>query len=482
VRKVLGSRKADIRLQFLIETLVVTALATVLAVSLVNPVLALFRDYVPAGVHFHPTNPGILAFLGAVVLATTLLAGFYPAWVMSRYGAVKSLKSVVSGGSRGGLNLRRALIVFQFAVSLIFIIGAIVIGKQIAYMKKSDKGFKTDRVLTLSAWGAKLQQLEAYSTSIQHLPGVVDVILEGVPPMGFAQNGDTYGPRPDWNALLFVSAHIGDEHYVPFYGMQLVTGRNLFPSDSLRELVINETMAKQIGCKTPKEAIGRVLYGIASPGKIGKSYPIVGVVKDFHVSSYHEVIPPVVIENVKARLTGIAVKLATSDPVAVRAVLAGMTKEWKQHFPDRAFEADFLDVTIGQLFRQEEHTAWLVNIAMGLTIFISCMGLFGLGLFTTRRRSKEISIRKVLGASVTSITTLLSRDFALLVGVAFLVATPVAWWLSHQWLQDFVYRTGLTWWIFVLAGMGAMGIALVTVGVQAMRTAMANPVKFLRNE
>jgi putative ABC transport system permease protein len=482
VRKVMGSRKADIRVQFLIETLLVTLLATALAVSLVNPVLALFREYVPPGVHFRMMSPGMLTFLGGTVLITTLLAGFYPAWVMSRYSTVESLKSVVSGGSRGSLNLRRALIVFQFAVSLVFIIGTIVISKQIAYMKKSDKGFKTDNVLTLSDWQAKPQQLETYANSIRHLPGVADVLLEGVPPMGFAQNGDLYAPRPEWDALLFVSAHIGDEHYIPFYGMQLVAGRNVFHSDSLRELVINETMARQIGCKTPNAAIGRMLYGVASPDKIGKPYPIVGVVKDFHVSSFHEVIPPVVIEKVNARFTGVAVKLDNADPVAVSAVLAGMTKEWKKQFPDRAFEADFLDVTIGQLFQQEAHTAWLVNIAMGVTIFISCMGLFGLGLFSTRRRSKEISIRKVLGASVASITTLLSKDFAWLVGIAFVVAAPVAWWLSYRWLQDFAYRTGLSWWVFGLAGVGALGIALITVGWQAMRTAMANPVKFLRNE
>jgi hypothetical protein len=307
--------------------------------------------------------------------------------------------------------------------------------------------------------------------------------MEGNPPMGFAQRQESYAPTPSADAFRAVSAHLGNEDYIPFYGMKLVAGRNIFPSDSLRELVVNETMARQVmGCQTPQDAIGRVLFGGGAQGGIGKSYPVVGVVADFHVGSFHEVIPPAVIENIKVRLQSIAIKVASADPRAVKAVLDGMRKEWKQQFPDRRFSASFLDESIGWLFQQEEHTAWLVNIAMGVTIFISCMGLFGLGLFTTRRRSKEISIRKVLGASVTSITTLLSRDFALLVGVAFLVATPVAWWLSHQWLQDFVYRTGLTWWIFVLAGMGAMGIALVTVGVQAMRTAMANPVKFLRNE
>jgi ABC-type lipoprotein release transport system permease subunit len=483
VRKVMGSRKRNIRQQFLIEALLVTLLATLVAVFFVNPVLALFHEYIPPGVHFVPTNSGTLVFLGVVILVTTLMAGFYPAWFMSRYAAVESLKGVVSGSSRGSLNLRRALIIFQFAISLVFIIGAIVIGKQIAFMQKSNKGFVTDRVLTLSNWGVKPQQLETYARSIRHLPGIADVIMEGTPPMGFAQNEEGFALTPSPDAIRGVSAHFGDEDYIPFYSMKLVAGRNIFHSDSLRELVINETMATQVmGCKTPQEAIGRVLYGSGPQGAIGKGYPVVGVVADFHVGSFHEVIPPAVIENTKNRLQSVAIKVASADPKAVKTVLEGMEQEWKRQFPDQRFSAAFLDESIGWLFQQEEHTAWLVNIAMGVTIFISCMGLFGLGLFTTRRRSKEISIRKVLGASVASITTLLTRDFAWLVGIAFVAATPVAWWLGHQWLQDFVYRTGLNWWVFLLAGLGAMGIALLTVGGQAMRTAMANPVKYLRNE
>ncbi|HXB35942.1 MAG TPA: ABC transporter permease, partial [Puia sp.] len=329
VRKVMGSRKRNIRLQFLVETLLVTLLATVLAVLLVNPVLALFHEYVPTGVVFVLTNPGTLIFLGTVVLLTTLIAGYYPAWVMSRYAAVESLKGIVSGSSRGSLRLRRALIVFQFTISLLFIIGAIVIGKQIGFMRKADKGFVTDRVLTLSDWGVKPQQLETYAKSIRHLPGVANVIMEGTAPMGFAQNGEGYAATHLPDASRLVSVHYGNEEYIPFYGMKLVAGRNIYPSDSLRELVVNETLAKQMmGCRTPQEAIGRVLYG-GPPGDNGKGRPVVGVVADFHVSSFHEAIPPAVIENTKNRLQSVAIKVASADPTAVKAVLAGMEKEWK---------------------------------------------------------------------------------------------------------------------------------------------------------
>jgi len=402
---------------------------------------------VPEGVHFHPLNPATLGFLAALTLFTTLLAGFYPALVLSGYIPVLSLKGKVSAGSKGGLNLRRALIVFQFAISLLFITGSLVIGKQIAFMHHADKGFNTDRVLSLWDWSDPPQKLATFANSIRNIPGVEKVILEGTPPMGYAQNIEMYAPKPDPNDLHAVSAHMGNEDYIPFYGMRLVAGRNVFPSDSLRELVINETMSKLMGYKTPQEALGKLLYGTSSQGGIAKGYPVVGVIADFHVSSFHEAIPPAV-----------------------------------KQFPDKLFQSAFLDESIAWLFEQEKNTAWLVNMAMGVTIFISCMGLFGLGLFTTRRRSKEISIRKIMGASVTAITTLLSKDFTWLVGWAFCIATPLAWWATNRWLQDFAYRTSLSWWVFAAAGVSALFIAMLTVGFQAARAAMVNPIENLRNE
>jgi putative ABC transport system permease protein len=484
IRKVMGGRKTSIRLQFLTETLILTLISVVIAALLVNPVIALFRDYVPEGVHFHPFNPATLGFLTALTLLTTSLAGFYPAWVLSGYIPVLSLKGKVSPTGKGSLNLRRALIVFQFTISLLFITGALVIGKQIAFMHHADKGFNTDRVLSIMDWNDSPQKLATFANAISNLPGVEKVILEGTPPMGFAQSMEMYATKPDPNDLHMVSAHMGNADYLPFYGMKLVAGRNIFQSDSLKELVINETFSRQIGCKTPQEALGKTLYAAGPQGTIGKAYPIVGVIADFHVSSFHEAIPPAVIENVPERKHTVAIKLAANerDAKATRAVIDAIKAEWKKQFPDNGFQSAFLDESIAWLFEQEQNTAWLVNMAMGVTIFISCMGLFGLGLFTTRRRSKEISIRKVMGASVTAITTLLSKDFAILVGLAFCIATPLAWLATNRWLSDFAYRTSLNWWIFAAAGASALVIALLTVGFQAARAALANPVENLRNE
>jgi putative ABC transport system permease protein len=488
VRRVMGSRKANIRLQFLLETLLITTFAAILAILLVNPMLALFSDYVPEGVHFTLLSLSTLGFLVAMTLLTTLLAGFYPAWVLSSYNPVVSLRgnaAEAAASGTSGKRLRQGLIVFQFTVSLLFIVGAIAIGKQMGYMNSAYKGFDTDRVLSFSNWGAPPEKLQVYANSVKDIRGVENVILEGTPPMGFAQNMDNFSFKPSGTEFHMVSAHMGNEEYIPFYHMQLIAGRNVLHSDSLRELVINETLARQMGFADPKQAVGHALYSITQQGTPDKPYPVVGVVADFHVSSFHDPIPPVVIENVPQRKNTVAIKIAASekDSKAVKAVMDQLEARWKAQFADGpSIKPVFLNESISWLFGQEKRTAWLVDMAMCVTIFISCMGLFGLGLFTTRRRAKEISIRKVLGASIGTITTLLSKDFARLVILAFVIATPLAWWATHQWLQDFVYRTSLDWWVFVLAGFGALVVAMVTVSFQAIRAALANPITHLRNE
>jgi ABC-type lipoprotein release transport system permease subunit len=483
VRRVMGGRQWSIRWQFLTETLVVVLFSVLIAILLVNPVLALFHDYVPEGIRFHVLRWSTLGFLAVMTTLTTALAGSYPAWVLSAYNPVKQLKGPVTGGHHWGL--RRGLIVFQFVISLVFIIGSLVIGRQIAFMNQADKGFNTDRVLTMVDWSDPPAKLQAFANSLKDIPGVEKVLMEGTPPMGFAQNMDVFSFRPTGNEMHNVSAHMGNDEYIPFYGMRLVAGRNMLPGDSLRELVVNTTMTRLMGCRRPQEAIGRILYSQTPTGAIGTGHPVVGVVADFHVSSFHEPIPPVVIENVPERKQNIAVRLAPGeqDPKAVKAVVDQLEARWKKQFPaDRPFRSAFLDESISRLFDQERKTAWLMNRAMGVTLLISCMGLFGLGLFTVRKRAREIGIRKVLGASVLRIVAMLSRDFALLVVLAFFIASPVAWLFAHRWLQDFEYRTTLAWWIFAGAGMAALALTLLTVGLQAVRAALVNPAEVLRSE
>ncbi|HEV2478973.1 MAG TPA: FtsX-like permease family protein [Puia sp.] len=480
VRKILGSRRANIVGQFLIETLMLTLIAALASMALVRPVLRLFKDYVPNGVEYHPFSGLSLLLIAAVVVLTTLLAGLYPARVLASYLPALTLKGIAQ---KPRSTLRRGLIVFQFVVSLVFIIGSIVIGKQIRYMRTTDKGFNTDAVITLNHWGPPPQdKLRVLAQQLKTIPGVEKVLLQSHAPMGFAQMTSSFFHVAKDTAQVEATVEIGNEEFVPFYQLRLVAGRNMLHSDSAHEVVINETMARTLGFSTPQEAIGQPVSGYGRNG--AEQLAIAGVVADFHMESFHNAIKPAVIVNWPDFIEGLAVRLspAVKTPAQVKAVLAGMETAWKTVYPDQPFNYSFLNESITWLFAQEQNTAWLATVAMIITIFISCMGLFGLAMFSAERRVKEIGIRKVMGARVGQIVLLLNRDFIALVCLALLIASPLAWYFAHQWLQDFVYRTSISWWIFILAGAGALCIALATVSYQAVRAALANPVDSLRNE
>jgi ABC-type antimicrobial peptide transport system permease subunit len=270
----------------------------------------------------------------------------------------------------------------------------------------------------------------------------------------------------------------GNEQYIPFYGMRIVAGRNIRRSDTLIELVINETAAQKFGFKDPGDGVGQLLYCN------DKAFPIVGVVADFHQGSFKDPILPEVIGHVPGLEHFLGVKLASvsKSPEEVKETLSAMRNVYKGIYPKGEFSYHFLDQTIASLYETEQKTAALVRAVMILAIFISCMGLFGLALFTAQRKTVEISIRKVLGATIVDITTLLNKGFVGLVLLSLIIASPVAWYLTHQWLQDFAYRRPIAWWVFPLAGAGAILIALITVSFQSIRAAMANPIKNLRSE
>ena len=481
VRKVMGSNKRNIMLQFLTETFVVTLFAVMLSVLLVKPLLHFFSEYIPAGVSFHLFNKSTLIFLLIITLITSLLAGFYPSKVLASYLPVLSLKGVSQKGT-DKINLRKVLIVFQFAISLIFIIGVLVIGKQINYMGNADKGFNTDAIITMNNWGDHEGKLKILADEVKNIPGIDKVLLQGNSPMGFAQSIDNYKYKGKEEINVQVSAQIGNEDFIPFYQMKLIAGRNILHSDSLNEVVINKTMAKVIGFTSPHDAVGKMLY--QEGYQVEKPVPVVGVVNDFHTGSFHELIQPAVIENVPDRKSSLAIKLSADekDIKDVKKILSQIEAQWKKIFPETPFDYSFLNEAITKLYEQEKNTQRLMNAAMIIAIFISCMGLFGLGMFTAQRKTKEIGIRKVLGASVADITVMLSKDFIVLVLTAIIIASPVAWYFSNKWLQDFAYRTNVSWWLFALAGGFSILIALFTISFQSIKAAVANPVKSLRTE
>jgi putative ABC transport system permease protein len=478
VRKVMGSNKMNIVFQFLTETLVLTLFAVIVSVLLVKPVLSVFSAFIPQGITFRPFETSTLIFLLTVTVVTSLLAGFYPAKVLASYLPVLSLKGSIVRKVGGKVNLRKGLIVFQFSISLVFIIGSIVIGNQIRFMRDTDKGFNSDAILTINHWGDRGGKIRIFAESIKNIAGVDKAILQGNPPMGFAHGGESFKYKGKDEINLDVSFDAANEDFIPFYRMKLIAGRNMMHSDSLKELVINETCSRAMGFTNPAEVVGKFLYNNDKP------YPVVGVVSDFHEGSFHEGMKPVVIAKMPQRESSIAIKLGTTEKKVsdVKLILSKLEKQWKKIYPDEGFNYSFLNEAITRLYEQETKTAWLMNMAMGITIFISCMGLFGLVMFAAQRRTKEIGIRKVLGASVADITTMLSKDFIVLVIIAILIASPIAWYFMDKWLQDFAYRINISWWVFILAGATAVLIALLTVSFQAIKAAIANPVKSLRTE
>jgi putative ABC transport system permease protein len=412
------------------------------------------------------------------LIGTSLLAGFYPAKVLSSYLPVLSLKGVINKSGSSGANLRKALIIFQFSISLIFIIGTLVISNQIRFMRTKDKGFKSDAIITINNWNDQSGKMKVLAEKIRHIHGVDKVIHQATAPMGFAEMANNFTYKGKNELHLEVDTKMGNEDFIPFYQMKLIAGRNMLHSDSLRELVINESFSKMLGFTKFSDAIGEFLY------EDDKPYPIVGVVADFHMGSFHDPIKPVVIEHVPEWESSLAVSLNTKGKHVSdsKFIISQIENEWKKLYPDAGINYSFLDESITWLFEKDQQTAWLMNAAMIITIFISCMGLFGLVMFTAERRTKEIGIRKVLGASVINITTMLSKDFISQVLISILIASPVAWYFMNKWLEDFAYRVNISWWVFALAGIIALSIALLTVSFQAIKAAIANPVKSLRTE
>jgi len=481
IRKVLGSGKKAILFQFLVETFSLALLAVGIAVVAIGPLLNLFAAYIPQGVKFDFTNYVNWVFLIGIAIFTTLLAGLYPAKLLSAFRPVSSLKgeSGEKAGNKG--NLRKSLIVFQFSISLIFIIGTIVISKQINYMQTQELGFKTSNIITLrSLWSDHTGKMKVLAQKVKQLSGVDQVITEAFAPMGFAHMGNGINLQGNGEKPIQASIHSGNENFVPFYHMRIIAGRNLLPSDSVREYLINETAARTLGFNNPENAPGKLLLFDGQK----KACPIAGVVADFYENSFHQQIMPVVIENDPKLQITVALKLTPAEYQKgnIPLLINSIAKEWKKIYPEEPFDYSFLGDSIARLYESDTQTQWLMRTATLITILISCMGLFGLVMFNTERRTKEISIRKVLGASVGNILTMLNKEIVILISISLLISSPIAWFFMRKWLQTFAYHTNLTIWVFMLAGGGALLLALATISFKTIRSAIANPVKGLRNE
>lgn len=475
VRKVLGGTRRSLIFQFLSETFLITLAAMVLVIVLVYPVLHLLQDFVPAAAVATVFNSQNILMMAGLLVITTLLAGIYPAIVLSGTIPVISLKS--STRERG--YLRKALVVFQFTISLVFIIGTLVVQKQLDYVLHSDLGFRSDAIININTKPAyERSKVEVLADMLRRIPGVELVSMSNGTPSAASHWGTELrykgGKEP---VKADCQLQWIDENYVPLYQLKLVAGRNVQASDSMREFLINESAAKALGFARPEDAIGKIVESGMSDNA-SPVLPIVGVLADFHAQSLHEAIKPAFFTASKIFATNLSVKLHGDYKTLVKE----MGDAYSKVYPNEEFEFKFFDNTIAGFYAKEQKTAAILNTATTMAILISCMGLLGLAAFSIQQRTKEIGLRKILGASVGNIVVLLTRNFIILVVIAIVIAVPLAWYAMDQWLADFAYRVNISAGLFLLAGVIAVGIAIVTVSFQAVSAALVNPAKSIKTE
>jgi putative ABC transport system permease protein len=483
IRKTMGGIRKQLVFQFLSETFMLTLLASMLAVLLIPVLLKMFSGFIPPGLEFNFFNqPGIIIFFAILIIAVTILSGLYPALVLSGFKPVLVLKNQVVNGTSQSRNtwLRKTLTVSQFLIAQFFVIATLMVSKQINYSLRADMGFDKEAVVNFNVPKDTVPaQRRKLLADIKALPGVE------VASTGFFAPADAGVAFTNVTALINnkevkpdvnVQLRWGNPEYLDVYKMKIVAGRNVRPGDTLKEFLINETFARSLGFKVPADAINHFLIWNK------KQLPIVGIIKDFHDVSMHASINSMIFGGQKGTFFHVRLKPSNDKSVTWKATLASMNRLFKNIYPEEDFTYSFLDDTIAKFYEREQNTAKLLTWATGLAIFISCLGLAGLVIYTTNNRKKEIGIRKVLGASVSGIVSNLSKDFISLVLVAFVLAVPIAWWAVSAWLNNFVYRTSISWWIFAVAGIGMLVIALVTVGLHTLKAAMSNPVDSLRTE
>jgi len=494
IRKTLGSDRKQLIFQFLSETFLITLVSVIISVAITPIALQLFSTFIPQGIHAGQVlQPNIVLFLVLLTIVVSLASGFYPAMVLSGYKPVSAIKNQVNEGSGKTRKavLRKSLTVTQFAIAQFFIMATLLVSKQVYYAIHKDLGFKKDAILIVNSplLNRKSSLNRVFLNKLNAIPGVELVSMGYDPPTSdYSNNAD--GEYKDGKKDIKIenlTTKFGDENYIKVYHIKLLAGRDLMPSDTLKAFLVNNALAKQIGFKDPRDAVGKMISNFNGD----REMQIIGVVSDFNQESIHAAITPLAILTVNDHYYHgtdyngtfhIALKPQTVDGDEWKTTITSMEKAWKDIYPNDDFEYQFFDESIAKLYANEQKVSALLSWATGLSILISCLGLLGLAIYTTNQRTKEIGVRKVLGATVTQIVVLLSTEMAWLIVLAFAIVSPVAWWTMNKWMQNFADRTAISWWIFALSGGGMLLTALFTSGFQTIKAAITNPVNSLRSE
>jgi putative ABC transport system permease protein len=480
VRKVLGVKHGSLMWQFLFESVLLSLAALIIAVFLARTGISFVSKL--SGKQFseiHFLSPFQLTGMILFAVVVGLVAGIYPAWILSGFGPVVVIKGRFNP-SRNGISLRKSLVVFQFSLSIALIAATAIVYTQLKFVDLHELGFQKDQMVILNFEGDEKveQHIETVKTAIAGQPGVVSVASSRAVPGEFLPNAYTQiqGPKGEMIAKDPFIYEI-DFDFIPTYHIPLVAGRNysrIYQTDSAQSMVINEAAARLFGYANPADAVGKKF------DQWGRSGTIIGVVKDFNFRSLHQVVEPLTLRyGYPNTLNRISVSIRGKD---VPSTLDNLKKTWDKIAPQRPFLYHFLDESFGEQYEADRHFGQLFTLFSLLAIGIACLGLFGLSTFMAQQRVKEIGIRKVLGSSVMGIVMLLSRDFMKLICIAIIVAVPICWWAMNKWLEGFAYRITIGPVIFLEAGLIAMGIAFLTISWQSFKAAIANPVQSLRNE
>lgn len=476
IRKVMGSSKAQLSMQVLIETTAVVFVAAAIALALAWLALPFIKNIMVVQHKLDLFNTGSVLFIVAITVITIILSGIYPAFIMGRFKPVEAIKNKINTSKVGSVSLRRVLVVLQFSFSQILIIATIIAISQMSFIRNTDLGFNKDATLVvyMNADSVSRMRHDAFRDALKARSDVKEVSFAFDAPSSDNSWQSNFAFDKMEDRDFNVQSKLADYNYVKTYGLQLVAGRFYEASDTCREYVVNETLLKKCGITNPQDAIGKMF-------RMGgrRPMPVVGVVKDFKQASLRDAIQPVAISPGKRFYQSVGIKLSSNN--------LGKSKEdikslWDKYFPEYVYNSSFLDESINNFYRSEERLSAMYRVYAILAVFISCLGLYGLVSFMVVRKTKEVGIRKVLGASVQSILYLFSKEFTILIAVAFLIAAPAAWYLMNNWLNDFAYKIHIGAGVFVIAIVASILVAWITVGYKAMRAATANPVKSLRTE
>ena len=480
VRKAVGSSKAQLQVQFMTETFLIVISSVIIATAIGFMSLPFVNRLLEISLNFTIlTDTSVLVFLLTVTVLVTVLAGFYPALVMSGFSPVNALKSKFSVNSASGLSLRRGLVIFQFMIAQALIIGTFIILKQMNYFMDRPIGFDKEEIIHVPFRldSLRISRLEFLRNELTAINGVESV--------SFSTNTPIENEENMWNNFRFDNAEkdsdvkaitkFADSHFISTYKLNLVAGRNLKPTGMTQEFLVNESLMRSLGITNPEEILGKeisIWNGVIK-------CPVVGILKDFNNQSFHHNLAPMIVSSNNTMYSMAGIKLQSAG---IAATLASVKSTFDKTFPNFVYEYHFLDDKIDAFYKEEVQLAQLYKLFAGIAIFLSCMGLYGLATFMTAQRIKEVGVRKVMGASVSQIVGLLSKEFIKMVLFAIIIASPVAWYLMSRWLQDFTYRIDISWWIFAISGTLAIGMAFLTVSFETIKAARVNPVKSLRSE